>query len=410
MLSWPFLLVFWLGVFIVFYAYIGYGLLLYALIRIKRFVSGRRVTSVLTNAPLKVTFIVCAYNEEDWMAEKVLNSTGLLFPTGDVRFVFVTDGSTDQSPTIAARTFEQALGHAGWTVMHQPERKGKIAAFHRAMLAFKHWEGVPDERHIIVSTDANTLLNGEALQRMVQHFYLPDVGAVAGEKRIHMDEKDAANAAGEGIYWKYESLLKKWDAEWWSVVGAAGELFAFRASVYEAVPPDTIVEDFYLTMRIAMKGYRVAYEPDAYAVERSSATVGEEMKRKVRIAAGGLQAAVRLSALLNIFRYGSLSFQYVSHRLLRWTLAPLALPLVLACNGVLAARQNGLFYQWTLGAQILFYGMALLGWLLETRKIKIKALFIPYYFCLMNYAMYAGFARLVRGKQSVVWEKSKRAA
>jgi cellulose synthase/poly-beta-1,6-N-acetylglucosamine synthase-like glycosyltransferase len=230
-----------------------------------------------------------------------------------------------------------------------------------------------------------------------------------------MGEKDAANAAGEGIYWQYESLLKKWDSELWTVVGAAGELFAFRSSVYEAVPSDTIVEDFYLTMRIAQRGYRVAYEPQAYAVEASSASVSEEMKRKVRIAAGGLQAVVRLAPVLNIFRYGWLSFQYISHRVLRWTLAPLFLPIVFVGNILLVQHtieQGGPigFYEVAMLGQVLFYLFAIMGHFFERRQMKVKIFFVPYYFCLMNYAMYAGLFRLLRGRQSVLWEKSKRAA
>jgi hypothetical protein len=128
----------------------------------------------------------------------------------------------------------------------------------------------------------------------------------------------------------------------------------------------------------------------------------------VRIAAGGLQAVGRLAALLNIFRYGVLSFQYISHRVLRWTLAPIFLPVVFLANVWLVAK-GASGYTWLLAAQVLFYLAALCGWLLEKRKIKVKALFVPYYFCLMNGAMYAGCWRLWRGKQSVVWEKAKRA-
>ena len=150
------------------------------------------------------------------------------------------------------------------------------------------------------------------------------------------------------------------------------------------------------------------YEPEAWAVEASSASVAEEMKRKVRIAAGGLQAVWRLAPLLNPLRYGVLSFQYISHRVLRWTLAPLLLPILLVIN-ILIAVEGSLFYQILLLAQTLFYLAALAGWFLEQRKLKVKALFIPYYFCLMNWAMYAGFVRLLRGKQTVIWEKAKRA-
>lgn len=389
-------LIFWTGFLIVFYAYLGYGIVLWGLLRIKRLFSAAKP---LPDAPLpEVTFVVCAYNEEDWIEQKIANSLALDYPSERIRFCFVTDGSDDRTSDLV-RNYPYPPG-TQWQLLHQPERRGKIAAFQRSM---QHVT-----TPIVVSTDANTLVNRDAVRRIVRHFAYPEVGAVAGEKRISTGRKADAGSAGEGIYWQYESLLKKWDAELWSVVGAAGELFAFRTDVYEHVPTDTIVEDFYLTMRIAQKGYRVQYEPEAYAVESSSASVAEELKRKVRIAAGGLQAMVRLAPLLNVFRYGVLTFQYVSHRVLRWTLAPLFLPVLFIVN-MLLAMQDSRFYQFIVLIQLLFYAAAVAGYLLETRKIKVKAFFVPYYFCVMNYSMYAGFVRLVRGRQSVLWERAKRA-
>ena len=389
-------IVFWLGLGLVFYAYLGYGLVLWVLVRIKRLFWPK--TFPETSSLPEVTFVVCAYNEADWIAKKIENSLSLDYPKHLVQFCFVTDGSDDRTDEIV-RNYPYP-SDVRWQLLHQPERRGKIAAFQRAM----HQITSP----VVVSTDANTWVNPEALRRLVRHFDDPQVGAVAGEKRISMAEKDAANSAGEGIYWKYESLLKKWDAELWSVVGAAGELFALRTECYEPVPPDTLVEDFQLTMRIAQRGWRVQYEPGAWAAESSSASVAEEMKRKVRIAAGGLQAVGRLLPLLNPLRYGILSFQYISHRVLRWTLAPLFLPILLIIN-ILLALEGKPFYQFFLLAQVLFYLAALAGWVLEQQKLKVKILFVPYYFCLMNWAMYAGLVRLLRGRQSVLWEKAKRA-
>ncbi|MBL7808774.1 MAG: glycosyltransferase family 2 protein [Saprospiraceae bacterium] len=386
---------FWLGLALIMYAYLGYGLVLCLLVWLKR--QFHQPDCFPEQSLPAVTFVVCAFNEEDWIRQKIENSLALDYPKDLIRFCFVTDGSDDQTEWIV-QSFPYP-SNVQWQLMHLPERRGKIAAFQRAMSQI--------QTPVVVSTDANTFVNREAVLHLVRHFNDPQVGAVAGEKRISMAEKDDASSAGEGIYWKYESLLKKWDAELWTVVGAAGELFAIRTDCYEPVPSDTLVEDFYMTMRIAQRGWRVAYAPDAWAAESSSASVSEEMKRKVRIAAGGLQAIVRLAPLLNPFRYGILSFQYISHRVLRWTLAPLLLPILLMLNLILAL-QGSIFYQILLAGQILFYLAALIGWILERRKLKVKALFVPYYFCLMNWAMYAGFFRLLSGKQSVVWEKAKR--
>lgn len=394
----PVKIVFWLLLFAVFYSYLGYGIILGILVKLKKIFYPDTSEANSNEYSPTVSFIVCAFNEEDWMAEKIANSISLDYPAHLIEYVFVTDGSNDATPDIVSNY--PYPPHIRWRLMHHPARNGKIAAFHRAMETI--------QSDLVVSTDANTLVNKEAVREMVKHFQNPQVGAVAGEKRVRMKENEAAHGAGEGIYWKYESLLKKWDAELWTVVGAAGELFAIRTSLYEAVPKDSIIEDFYLTLRIAQKGHRVMYAPTASATEGPSASVAEEMKRKVRIAAGGIQSIVRLAPLLNPFKYGVLSFQYISHRVLRWTLAPLALPLILLINIYLVRTGNHWIYTAILVAQILFYLAALVGYYLESKSIRLKALFVPYYFCLMNYAVYAGFNRYIKGNQSVIWEKSKR--
>lgn len=391
------LFLFWLGLFLVFYTYVGYGLLLAMLVFLKRRVQHTSTSSFRhTNQP-EVTFIVAAYNEADCIVEKLHNSLAFHYPPEKIHYFFVTDGSNDGTPDLL-RNHPSTYGK-NFYLFHESERKGKIAAVNRVMNHVK--------TPITIYSDANTYVNPEVIENFVRHYNDPHIGAVAGEKRIRLSELEEASSAGEGLYWKYESLLKKWDAELYSVVGAAGELFSIRTDLYEPIPQDTIVEDFYLTMRIAAKGYRVAYEPDAYASETGSASISEELKRKIRIAAGGFQALQRLSALLNPFRYGMLSFQFISHRMLRWTLAPLSLPLIFLTNIVLAAQLGGIYTVLLLG-QLLFYLFALFGYFFEKRKVKIKFLFVPYYFCFMNYAVYLGFFRFLSGQQSVLWERAKR--
>ena len=387
--------IFWFLIFIVFYAYFGYGILLYLLVKIKRLFSQQK--SYNMDYVPDVTFVTAAYNEEDWMEEKIENCLNFDYPADKITFFFVTDGSSDGTPDII-QNYSYPDG-VQWKLLHKPERKGKIAAVKRIMPMI--------QTPITIFTDANTDVNRDAIKMMVRHFHDDNVGAVAGEKKVKIDGKASAKA-GEGFYWKYESFLKRLDSEFHTVVGAAGELFAIRTSLYKPVPQNAIVEDFVMTMGIAAEGNKVVYEPQAYAEEGQSASVAEELKRKIRIAAGGIQSIIWLSPLLNPFKHGWLTFQYVSHRVLRWTLAPLALPIILFLNIWLAQNIGGL-YTYLLYAQIAFYGAALLGWILEKKSIKIKALFIPFYFCMMNYAMFKGFFRFMKGNQSVIWEKAKRA-
>ena len=382
---------FWIGLIIIFYTYLGYGVVIFILSKIK----GRphRFTYIPDEALPEVTLLIAAYNEEQCIEDKIANTLNLDYPKDKLSVYFVTDGSTDNTPHIVKKFHAVKL-------FHDFQRKGKIHAVNRVMEHVR--------TPIVIFSDANTLLNEQAIRNLVRHYQDPTVGGVAGEKRIFKNAEDNASGSGEGFYWKYESFLKRKDAEVYSIVGAAGELFSIRTALYEEPSENTIIEDFYLSMRICAKGYRFMYEPDAYAMETASASVEEEWKRKVRICAGGFQSMVKLKPLLNPFRYGVLTFQYISHRVLRWTLAPLFLPVVLIANVWLALTGPAL-YDVLLAGQLMFYCLAFLGYTLRDKRVMLKGFFVPYYFMVMNLAVYAGLHRYSKGKQSVVWEKARRA-
>ncbi len=387
---------FWIALFIIFYSYLGYGILLFGLIKFRRlFGLGKKYEGNEDYQP-EVTLFVAAYNEKDYLEEKVNNSRSLNYPKEKLTQLWVTDGSDDGTPELLKK-------YKDVKVLHEPTRNGKIAAMNRGM---KHVT-----TPIVIFSDGNTSLGKESVQEIVRLFRDPKVGCVSGEKRIYSKEADSAAGAGEGMYWKYESQLKKWDAELYSVVGAAGELFAIRTELWQEVEKDTLLDDFMISLRVAMQGRTIQYNPEAYAIENASANVKEELKRKIRISAGGIQSVVRLAPLLNFFKYGTLSFQYISHRVLRWTLTPLLLLLIIPVNLVLALDEGlgsfGLFSLLFWG-QVLFYIAALVGWFLENRQIRLKVLFIPYYFFMMNLSVFLGFRRYIKGNQSVNWERAKR--
>jgi cellulose synthase/poly-beta-1,6-N-acetylglucosamine synthase-like glycosyltransferase len=383
--------VFWISVGLVGYTYVGYGVIISVFSCLKR--THKPPESLSDTMLPAVTIVIAAYNEEGFIEEKITNTLKLDYPNDKLVVFIVTDGSTDRTAEVADRFFDI-------THFHEAPRKGKIHAINRVM----QFVSTP----ITVFCDANTYLNPHSIRRIVRHYQDSSVGGVAGEKRIFRKEKDDAAGSGEGLYWKYESFLKRKDAEVYSVVGAAGELFSIRTALYEPPEEDMIIEDFYLSMRIAGKGYRFAYEEGAYATESASVSIEEEWKRKVRICAGAFQAMRRLLYLLNPFRYGILTFQYISHRVMRWTVAPLALPLALLSN-IILAFDGTIMFQSFLFSQAAFYMLAIAGYVMREKTVRIKGFFIPYYFIVMNASVYAGFLRHMRGAQSVVWERALRA-
>ncbi|MDW3195144.1 MAG: glycosyltransferase family 2 protein [Cytophagales bacterium] len=380
-------ILFWSLIALILFTYFGYPVSLLMLNKLG--IGAPKVSNTITELPT-MTFVVAAYNEASCIREKIENTLQLDYDWDKLQLVVVADGSNDHTPEIVRQ-------YPGVTLYHQPERQGKVAAINRVMPFL--------DSEVIVLSDANTLLNTEALEEMGQVFLNEKVGAVSGEKVVISDGSDDATAS-EGLYWKYESAIKKWDSELNTMVGCAGELMSFRKSLYQPIEEDTYIEDFVMSMRIAADGHKVAYCPQAKAHELPSASIGDEMKRKVRIAAGGLQAIWRLRGLLNPFRYGLLTYQYVGHRVLRWTLTPLSLPFIFMLN--VALMENSWIYGSLLYTQIAFYGIALLGSYFKQKKLTIKGLFVPYYFTMMNYAVFLGFMRLLKGRQQVTWEKAER--
>ncbi len=383
-------LLFWIAAALIFYIYFGYGALVWFVLKGKSFFKKEESTKHV-GLPA-VTLVIPAFNEEEYIDAKIKNSLALDYPKDKLEIIVITDGSTDNTAA-RARKFAEV------TTLHKHERGGKAAAMNRAM----SFVTTP----IVAFSDANTLLNPEAMVHLTSPFADKLVGAVAGEKRVIAGEQANAAGQGEGLYWKYESALKRMDAELYSVVGAAGELFAVRTDLYVEVESDTILDDFMLSLRVNEQGFRVMYAPEAFAMETGSANIEEEWKRKVRICAGGFQSISRLTSLLNPFKHGVLTFQYLSHRVFRWTLAPLLLVGLFGLNLILAPSH--FLYVMLLLCQVAFYTAALHGWQERNHDTRNRWTLVPLYFTMMHLAAFAGFVRFITKSQSANWEKAKRA-
>ena len=382
--------VFWICLFIVFYTYAGYPLLLLVLVFIKKILVPQRTSP--DNIYMPVTLVVAAYNEEEIIEEKIKNSFELDYPPEMIRFIFISDGSDDNTASLIKKY--PSILH-----LHEPERKGKLAAMNRAMQFVK--------TGYVVFSDANTMLNKESIIKIMWHYVDKKVGGVAGEKKI-ISSDNGTVARGEGLYWKYESFIKNLDSRLYTIVGAAGELFSIRSNLYSILPEHIIIEDFVQSLTLCSKGYVVRYEPQAYSREWASGSVKDEMERKIRISAGGFQAMVFLKKLFNVFRYPVLSFQYISHRVLRWTLCPVALILLFITSAVLFCYGQSVLFGYFTILQVVFYLMALLGWLMARRNLHPGLFYLPFFFVFMNFCVFAGFARYIAGKQEATWKKAVR--
>ncbi|HEX6713036.1 MAG TPA: glycosyltransferase family 2 protein [Thermoleophilaceae bacterium] len=375
--------VFTAAVGLVAYTFAGYPALIAALARMRP-----RPVNADPRAEPYLSLIVVAYNEQAVIGERLRNCLELDYPNERLELMVVADGSDDRTAEIA-RSFESVR------VLHRPERRGKLHAMNRAATA-AHGE-------VLVFSDANNRYGREALRELVAPFADSRVGVVSGRKAID-DGTGRALDHAEGLYWRYESRLKEWETRSGSVTAVAGEILAFRRDAFPEAPPGTMQDDFAQAMLAAADGWRVVYAPGALSLEVASATLDDEATRRARLVTGRGQALARFLPLV-ARRNPRLAFQVVSHKGLR-PLVPWAL--VAALVSSVAAARHRLWARAAVAGEAAFYGAAVAGLVSERTGRRSRLLYLPYWFCRMNFATLVGLADLIRGRHEAVWVRVRR--
>lgn len=379
----PMQVVYLVLLFLIAYSYVIYPIISFM---VSRF---RKIKTLSYHYP-EITIVIAAYNEIEYIAQKIENTLALDYPPELLKVLVVTDGSTDG-------TEQMIFSDQRIQSMHLAERKGKAAALNRAFSQIK--------KGVVICTDANTMLNKIAIKELVKHFQDPGIGAVAGEKRL---EDNSKGAVAENYYWKYESQLRQWDSLIYAVPGAAGELFAIQRDCFTPISEDTVCDDLLITMQVLEQGKRVIYEPLAYGVEKASVDIAGEWKRKCRIAAGNMQFMLRFNMIRFMLQYPLAAFQLFSRKIVRWLIVPYCI-LALFIVGIILwiAEPTGILLG-LVYVQTIFFTWALLGLLLLKHRRLPSTVFFAFYFMMANSAMIVGGLRYLKGDSFVLWEKVRR--
>jgi biofilm PGA synthesis N-glycosyltransferase PgaC len=327
--------------------------------------------------------IICAmYNEEDVVEDKIANFKELTYP--DHRMYIGSDGSSDRTNEILAKyTDDKAL-----SIVTFP-RRGKVHVINDLIASATE--------DILVFTDANSMFSPDAIEKLVLHLNDPQVGAVCGRLKLI----DSSGSSGEGYYWRYETMLKKAEGVFRCVIGGNGAIYAVRRDLVHQLPVDTINDDFTISLQVIAQGYGMTYAEGAIATEEVGKDDAVEFKRHIRDAAGHYRAMLHLTPLLNPF-YPKRFFFYVSHRMIRWFVPQLMVLLLL----LPWFRITDPVAMLVLLGQTLFYGLAAVGWLSNSKN---KLFYIPFYFTYMNVALLVGFMKNILGMQKVAWDRTERA-
>jgi len=379
------------GVLVVF-PYTIYPAIMYALSRFIRNHGAETTATIISgDAYPYVSVFIPAYNEEAFIAEKISNALALTYPAERLEIVVASDGSDDKTAQIA-RSFSELYKNV--RVLEYPCRRGKVNVMN---------SGIPEcSGEIVVLTDANAMFNKEALVNLVRHFVDGTVGCVAGEKRIV--DAGANDQAGEheGLYWRFESFLKRLEGRVSTVIGADGAVYAIRKNLWRPLPSETPVDDFLLSMLIVKQGYRIVYEPGAISTEYSGGSLTNEFRRKVRIAAGNFYNLRYLKGLLGL---NLISFMFLGHKFLRW-ISPFLLAAFTAL--VVATAVGGSWIgTWLVVGLLIVYLLAVLGYVSDGKVPGDKLTRTLTYFLMTVVAQLFGFFRYLSRSQGAVWEKAR---
>ena len=362
------------------WTYVGYPALL-AAVKNRRARDADSETRVSSDAMPSLTVIVAALDEEAVIEAKIDDLRNQDYPGDKLQLIVAADGSSDETAELA-----ESLGV---DCLWRPERLGKTSAINRAM------EIATGE--IICLTDANCALEQGSLTAVATHFLDPKVGIVSGAKMV---SGEGGRGTGEGLYWRYEAMLKNGESALGVTMGAPGELLGIRASLFRPIPQHIINDDFFLTCDVLSRGYESRYAAEALTSEETPESARAEFDRRTRIAAGTWQSSFAFSRLGSP-KQGWLAVSFVSHRILRNIVVPLSLPVIWVLSRRLSRSYplSRLLYR----GQGLAYLAAAAGIVTDARALAPFSEFL-----LVNTAQLRGGFRWVTGRQNPLWDKPVR--
>ncbi|HET9530746.1 MAG TPA: glycosyltransferase family 2 protein, partial [Blastocatellia bacterium] len=355
------------------YAYMGYPALIFILSRI----FGREPHRA--DIEPAVSVIIAAFNEERDIVQKIENTLALDYPREKLEIIIASDCSTDGTDELVRRYQDRGV------ILHkQPARLGKTVAQNCAVRI--------STGEVLVFSDATTMYEPDAIRKIVRSFADPEVGCVAGQLS-YVDRSRTAVGRGCRSYWGYEKFIKQSESRMGSLIGVSGCLYAVRRSSYAKLAGD-MSSDFVIATEIHLLGLRTVYEAEAIATEDTNKRGRDEFRMRVRVIEQTMTALRRYREVLDIGRHGMFAFQMLSHKVLRYGVAPLML-VALASNIFLINSSD--FYHLTFMGQVVSYSAALVGWICERVGLRLRLLGLPYYFVLANAAVLAALDKFFRG-------------
>ena len=260
-----------------------------------------------------VSLLIAAYNEGEFLEQKLTNTLELDYPKDLFNIVLVSDGSTDNTNEVA-RQFESR----GVTVIINSPNQGKATALNTGMEVINS--------DIVVLSDANTMYEKNAIRNLARHFTDPDIGAVSGKVVLQNEELSYSDA--ENTYYSVEHTIQQLESQTGNLIGADGAMYAIRRELFRPLQSDTLLDDFVLSMGVIHQGKRLIFDPEALGYEKNLAEIDSEFNRKVRIVAGGIQSLQRKTSWPPKGQTLT-AVKYIFHKLIRWIIGPVIVAFII---------------------------------------------------------------------------------
>lgn len=380
-------ILFWTASFLVLYPYVFYPLLLAAINRIRSRVDA--LASDDSQLP-SVTLVISAFNEEDVISEKIQNSLSLDYPKERLSIVVVSDASDDDTDQVVN---DWSLKNDRVKLLRQSDRLGKSSGINAVMKTL--------DSDIVVFSDANALYEADAVRELVKPFTDSTVGYVVGSALYLEQGKDAVKDS-EGLYWKYELMVKKLESSFHSVVGGDGAIYAIRRELFWALGQSDI-NDFVNPLQIVASGSRGVFSQTARCYEYASDAFKQEFGRKRRIVNRSWRAVCTYWHLFSLRRHAIFLFMLVSHKVIRWLSMLFIVLALFSCMAILLIEPSALYFLCLTGILSTLFLAALGRWLDLRDKTMPRLVYLPYYFYFVNLASILGIWDNSRGVRHVTW-------
>jgi cellulose synthase/poly-beta-1,6-N-acetylglucosamine synthase-like glycosyltransferase len=380
---------FYISLFLIFYTYVIFPVILHLMSVRKKVVSGFESNQHFPG----VSIIISVFNEERVISEKIESILQSDYPKDKIELIIGSDASTDSTSGII-KSYGDKYPFIHFFEFN--ERRGKPTVINDLV---DH-----AANPIIVMTDANVFFEKNMLKLLIRNFSDEKVGLV-GSNILNVGMKRDGISIQEKSYIERENLIKYREGILWGcMMGPFGGCYALRKNLFEKVPGEFLVDDFYISMKIIEKNYKCINELEAICYEDVSNDIRQEYRRKSRISAGNFQNLKTFRRFL--FKpFSAAGFCFISHKVLRW-LTPFFIIVSLISLGVLSI--NNQYYFYLLIGEIILLFSPFIDYLARKAGFHLRLLRFISYFTYMNVALLKGFFQFLRGINSGVWTPTRR--